>query len=93
MYKVYAKNDILCEFGSVGDRFYIILQGEVSVRQPKDVELVFDTTWDLFNHILNKFEQIHAVRDQNSRECYSLIGLLSTGLLRSLNFVDVKKFD
>ena len=63
------------------------------MRQPKDVELAFDTTWELFNYLLSVFEQIHAVKDPHSKECFFLIGLLDPALLRSLNFIDVKKLD
>jgi len=93
MCKIYAKGDTLCEYGTRGDRFYIILKGEISVRQPKEVELTFNTTWELFNHVLTIFEQISSFRDPNSKECGFIIGLIGPNLLRSLKFNDVRKLD
>ena len=56
MYKVYGKGEILCDFGSQGDRFYIILEGEVGVRIPNKLNLTFNSTWDVFNYVLKEYE-------------------------------------
>jgi len=46
--KVFAQSDKIVEYGSTGDRFYIIVEGQVSVLQPSDTEMRFNTCWDIF---------------------------------------------
>lgn len=48
MYKIYDKDFVLCEMGERGDRFYIIIKGEVAVYQPTEVDEAFNTTWEMF---------------------------------------------
>ena len=38
IYKVFNEGEKMCEYGAYGDRFYIILQGTVSIQLPKEVE-------------------------------------------------------
>ena len=48
VYKVYELNELICKYDTVGDRFYIILQGRVSVSQPIEIDLSFNTVWDVY---------------------------------------------
>ena len=41
-----------------GDRFYILLEGQVGVRVPTKLERNFNTTWDVYSLILQEFETI-----------------------------------
>lgn len=34
VYKVYPKGEVLCEYNTYGDRFFIILQGIIGIRVP-----------------------------------------------------------
>ena len=52
MYKVFEKDAKMCEYHTYGDRFFIILEGQVSVRQPKEVTIEFNYAWDLYKHII-----------------------------------------
>ena len=58
MYKVYGKGEVLCEYGTKGDRFYIILEGEVGIRIPNQLNLSFDSTWEVFCYVLKEYECI-----------------------------------
>ena len=58
IYKVYGMGEILCEYGTQGDRFYIILEGEVGVRIPNQLNLSFDSTWEVFCYVLKEYECI-----------------------------------
>ena len=91
IYKVFEPGEKICEYGAVGDRFYIILQGFVSVRQPKDVNLSFNTAWDVYNHLIDKYEHINSYRDEHSKEISSVITLVGAPLLKELAFKQVRK--
>lgn len=69
MYKVYGQGEILCEYGTQGDRFYIILEGEVGVRIPNQLNLSFDSTWDVFCYVLKEYECIRQYKDDMARDC------------------------
>lgn len=34
IYKIHNKGAVLCEFGAKGDRFFILLEGQVGVKIP-----------------------------------------------------------
>ena len=54
-YRVYKKGETLCKYGDIGDRFFIILKGQVGILVPQIVETDFNSTWDVFVYVLNKF--------------------------------------
>ena len=54
-YRVYKKGETLCKYGDIGDRFFIILKGQVGILVPQIVETDFNSTWDVFNFALSKF--------------------------------------
>ena len=92
MYKVYGQGEILCEYGTQGDRFYIILEGEVGVRIPNQLNLTFDSTWDVFCYVLKEYECIRQYKDDLARDCYQIIKIFGRKLLREINFKSVKTF-
>ena len=47
-YKVFPKGEVLCEYGTYGDRFFIILQGKVGIRLPTEINMQMNSTWDIF---------------------------------------------
>ena len=57
----------MIEYHTYGDRFYIILEGSVSVRQPKEVKKTFDLSWDLYNFILQEYDNIRNYKDDESK--------------------------
>ena len=47
-YRMFKKGDVLCRYKDIGDRFFIILEGEVEVRIPMDKFLAYNCTWDVY---------------------------------------------
>ena len=47
-YRVFEPEEKICEFGSIGDKMYVILQGRVHVSFPTEIEVRFNTYWDAF---------------------------------------------
>ena len=92
MYKVYGRGEILCEYGTQGDRFYIILEGEVGVRIPNQLNLSFNCTWDVFCYVLKEYECIRQYKDDQARDCQQIIRIIGRNVLRQINFRSVKKF-
>ena len=92
MYKVYGQGEILCEYGTQGDRFYIILEGEVGVRIPNQLNLSFDSTWDVFCYVLKEYECIRQYKDDMARDCQQIIKIFGRQFLRDINFTSVKSF-
>lgn len=81
----------MCEYGTVGDRFFIILQGKVAVYQPKEVEMRFDLMWDLYKYIVQVHELVKTFRDEKSRAVGLMISIIGAPVLRSLDFKHVRK--
>jgi len=38
-YKCYEQGEAICRYGDIGEEFFIILKGEVSVEAPKSIEI------------------------------------------------------
>ena len=91
MYKTFSKQEKMCEYGQIGDRFFIILQGEVSVQQPKEDTKYFNTLWDLFCYAIKIHERVRTYRDEISKEIGHLINLIGAKVLRDLEFKQVRK--
>ena len=72
----------MCEYGSFGNQFYIILDGEVSVRQPKEVELQFNLVWDLYQYVVKEYENIRTFRDEESKAIGNVVDIIGAPLLR-----------
>lgn len=81
-YKEYLNGEKMCEYGSFGNQFYIILDGEVSVRQPKEVELQFNLVWDLYQYIVKEYENIRTFRDEESKAIGNVVDIIGAPLLR-----------
>ena len=88
---MFAPGEKICEYETVGDRFYIILQGNVSILQPNEIRKSVDTYWDVWNFMLAEHEKIRMYRDDNSRDIGLAIGLIGAPLLRKLAFKHVRK--
>ena len=57
-YKVFKKGDNLCQYGELGDRFFIILEGMVGIRVPMNIERGENSTWDIFQFVLQQCKNI-----------------------------------
>lgn len=56
-YRYFNQNDTIFNFGDIGDQFYIILKGKVSVRIPKQQSLNL-TRYEFFKFILKNLQFI-----------------------------------
>lgn len=91
IYKIHQKGDILCEYGSKGDRFFILLEGTVGVKIPvKKFQKSFNSTWDVYHFMLAQFENIRMTHDYRSRETLQMIKMIGVKALRRL---DARKLD
>ena len=91
MYKVFRQGENMCEYNAYGDRFYIILEGAVSVLQPKEVDMHFNLLWDLYKFVIQVYDRVRTFRDEKSKELGAMISIVGAPLLRSLNFKHVRK--
>ena len=91
MSKVYGPGETICEYGSFGDRFFIILSGAISVQQPIEFQLECDMLWDVYKIVIEKFESIRIFRDDVSKEIGNVVGLIGAPLLRKFAFKEVRK--
>ena len=80
-YKVYNKGENLCVYQAYGDRFFVILEGIVGIRVPNLIEPSFNSTWDIFNYVLNNFDIIRQYKDNESKECQNIINIVGQQLL------------
>ena len=58
LYEVYERGQNLCQYGEMGDCFFIILEGKVGIRVPMNVVREENCSWDLYNFLLYEFENI-----------------------------------
>ena len=86
LYKVYNKGDALCVYGSYGDRFFIILEGNVGIRVPNFVEMEFNCTWDLLKYVIRNYDTIRLSKDNDSKECLNIVSLVGHAVFKELNF-------
>ena len=91
IYRKVAPGENICEFGEIGDRFYIILEGDVSILRPREVVHHHDTYWDVWNDVLRKHEKIRIYRDDDTRAFYMAMETIGVDLLRSLAFKSLSK--
>ena len=91
MYKVFKQGDNMCDYGQIGDRFFIILQGEVSVLQPYEDIRKFNTLWDVYNFVVENHEKVRTYRDDQSKEIGHLINVIGVQVFRTMDFKQVRK--
>ena len=58
MLKAFKKGVKLCHFGEMGDRFFIILEGQVGVRVPNWHEKSYNCVWDVLQYIIQEYDNI-----------------------------------
>ncbi len=63
------KGEIICKYGEIGDRFYVVLKGSVGVKVPTDVtEDTLETQYDVIKFVAQYFNApISKCRDAHSR--------------------------
>ena len=91
MYKVFKQGDNMCDYGQIGDRFFIILQGEVSVLQPYEDERKFNALWDVYNFVVENHEKVRTYRDDQSKEIGHLVNVIGVQVFRTMDFKQVRK--
>ena len=89
LYKVFQKGDNLCQYGEMGDRFFIILEGMVGIRVPLNIERGENSTWDIFKFVLKQYKNIRQFKDHATKEVALLIKIIGRSLLKRLNFTRV----
>ena len=52
---------------------------------------MLNTYWDVWNHVLERHEEIRVYRDKNTRSIYMTIHIIGVALLRQLAFKNVHK--
>ena len=55
-YRVYEPNEKICEFGTIADKMFIILQGKVRLSFPTEIDEPFNTYWDVYLEIIKKYD-------------------------------------
>ena len=91
MYKVFRQGENMCEYGAQGDRFFIILEGSVSVLQPREFHKEFDLMWDLYQFVIQVHERVRTYRDERSKAMGIMVSIVGAPLLRRLAFKHVRK--
>ena len=92
MIETHPKGKVLCEYNAYGDRFYIVLDGDVGVRVPLDVEKDLNSTWEVFQFVLNDHENIRMYRDDATKECDQIIKIIGVHFLKNTVLESMDQF-
>ena len=80
--KMFDRKSILCTFGEMGDRFFIILKGTVGVLVPRQVDEVIFSMFELYTFIINRVDSIKDYKDDHSKLTKKIIDILTPAVLK-----------
>ena len=75
--KMYDRKSILCHYGDMGDRFFIILRGVVGVLVPQNVDETLFSMFTLFKRIFDMRDSIKDYKDSHSKLVKKIIDILT----------------
>ena len=90
--KSFKKTDRLCEYGTQGDRFFIILEGTVGVRVPTWYEQPQNSIWSVLQFVINEYDNVMSFRDPCTRDCAQIVRILGHKFLSKQSFARVTTF-
>ena len=63
----FPQTKIICRYGEIGDKFYIVLKGSVGVKVPTEVSFGCKTYMEIMRYVLGNYESIIKYKDNHSR--------------------------
>ena len=84
--KQYSLGTVLCKYGDMGDTFFIILDGDVGVKVPTAFEQNFSNYLGVVNFLVQKYFDIHILKDSVSHSVKKFIDLIGIEVFRRFRF-------
>lgn len=77
----YEKGDVLCSYGEMGDTFYIILNGDVSVQVPTRFEHTCHSFVEMLQFVIDNLAVLHRLSDFLARDIRKLVEVVGVRMM------------
>eukprot|EP00347_Sterkiella_histriomuscorum_P008670 403344207 len=74
----FKKDEIICDYGEKGEKFYIVIMGSVGVRVPTEVKTTCKNYYEIMRYILKQDVNIIRMKDNHSRVVKKFIDYILT---------------
>lgn len=74
----------ICNYGEIGDKFYIVLKGAVGVKVPTEVGFSCKTYLEIMRYVLGNYDSIIKYKDNHSRVVKKFIDIIGQHDLKTI---------